>query len=153
MKELIAISLQLQKCMMSLQETDEKDVWGLYGTQISSPPRKLINIWVGICHCTWLTNGYGEALVRTSIGSSSGSYSRVGLNTRSILRRRNMELESFGCVLCNLQIEETIEHLFISCLFFRKTGVAEPLLWFIRKKMNYKARREQKERKIEKEKK
>jgi hypothetical protein len=34
-----------------------------------------------------------------------------------MLRRRNMELESFNCVLCNAQAEETIEHLFIDCPF------------------------------------
>jgi hypothetical protein len=39
------------------------------------------------------------------------------LNTRSMLRRKNMELESYNCVLCNTQVEETIDHLFINCPF------------------------------------
>jgi hypothetical protein len=39
------------------------------------------------------------------------------LNTRSMLRRKNMELESYNCVLCNTQVEETIDHLFIICPF------------------------------------
>jgi len=39
------------------------------------------------------------------------------LNTRGVLRRRNMELESIHCVLCTEQPDETIEHLFTNCPF------------------------------------
>jgi hypothetical protein len=39
------------------------------------------------------------------------------LSTRNILRRKNKELPSFNCVLCNLQTEETLEHLFLRCPF------------------------------------
>jgi hypothetical protein len=39
------------------------------------------------------------------------------LNTRSLLRRRNMELESYTCENCILQKEETVGHLFLRCGF------------------------------------
>ena len=39
------------------------------------------------------------------------------LNIRGVSRKRNMELESYNCVLCSEQAEETIEHLFIDCPF------------------------------------
>jgi hypothetical protein len=39
------------------------------------------------------------------------------LSTRNILRRKHMHLESYSCVLCQLQSEETVEHLFLGCQF------------------------------------
>ena len=39
------------------------------------------------------------------------------LSTRGLLRRRNMEMEDYNCVLCDGQVEETVEYLFISCTF------------------------------------
>lgn len=39
------------------------------------------------------------------------------LSTRELLRRRNMELESYTCVLCNDSEEESIVHLFSTCTF------------------------------------
>lgn len=37
------------------------------------------------------------------------------LSTRELLRRKNMELQSYNCVLCNASIEESLCHLFIHC--------------------------------------
>lgn len=39
------------------------------------------------------------------------------LSTRSLLRRRSMELPSYCCVLCSLSVEETQSHLFLECQF------------------------------------
>lgn len=39
------------------------------------------------------------------------------LNTRALLRRKNRSLEDYNCVLCNHQIEKTMEHLFLFCPF------------------------------------
>lgn len=41
------------------------------------------------------------------------------LNTRNLLRRRNMPLNSYNCVLCNMLVEETSNHLFLDCSFAR----------------------------------
>jgi hypothetical protein len=41
------------------------------------------------------------------------------LSTRNIFRRRNQALPSYECVLCNLHVEETLEHLFLHCHFAR----------------------------------
>jgi hypothetical protein len=40
-----------------------------------------------------------------------------GLNTRSLLRTKNMHIESYDCELCLLQKEEKIRHLFLRCSF------------------------------------
>lgn len=39
------------------------------------------------------------------------------LSTQCLLKRRNMELPSYKCVLCNHNVEETLEHLFLQCPF------------------------------------
>lgn len=42
------------------------------------------------------------------------------LSTRNILRRRNMVIENYNCVLCNYSVEETLEHLFLHCDFAKQ---------------------------------
>jgi hypothetical protein len=39
------------------------------------------------------------------------------LSTRNILKRKSMALDSYNCVLCTENVEETIEHLFLHCSF------------------------------------
>lgn len=39
------------------------------------------------------------------------------LSTRNMLRRKNMELESYDCVFCVNSTEETVQHLFLQCPF------------------------------------
>jgi hypothetical protein len=41
------------------------------------------------------------------------------LSTRNILRRRQMHLPSYSCVLCSINHEETVDHLFLECDFAR----------------------------------
>jgi hypothetical protein len=43
------------------------------------------------------------------------------LSTRNMLWRKNMALASFESVLCSLQVEETLEHLFLECSFAQTT--------------------------------
>ena len=42
------------------------------------------------------------------------------LSTRNILRRKNIQLESYNCVLCQSQSEDTVQHLFLSCPFAKE---------------------------------
>lgn len=39
------------------------------------------------------------------------------LSTRELLKRKNMELQDYDCVLCTSSTEETISHLLIKCPF------------------------------------
>jgi hypothetical protein len=39
------------------------------------------------------------------------------LSTRNILRRKNKVLPSYDCVLCQLQLDETLEHVLLCCPF------------------------------------
>ena len=55
---------------------------------------------------------------------------RDRLNTRGMLKRRNMYLESYTCENCILQREETLQHLFLCCPFakncWNSIGVLPP---------------------------
>jgi hypothetical protein len=44
------------------------------------------------------------------------------LSTRNILRRRNQALPSYECVLYNLHVEETLEHLFYIAILLEVAG-------------------------------
>jgi hypothetical protein len=52
------------------------------------------------------------------------------LNTRNMLRRRNMELDSYSCENCLWQREETLYHLFLRCNFakacWNSIGITPP---------------------------
>lgn len=39
------------------------------------------------------------------------------LNTRNIMRRKNMVLHDYSCVLCSGQVEDTLMHIFFLCPF------------------------------------
>ena len=39
------------------------------------------------------------------------------ISTRELLRRKNMALQDFNCVLCNAAVEESLLHLFLECPF------------------------------------
>jgi hypothetical protein len=41
------------------------------------------------------------------------------LSTRNILKRKNMHLDSYNCVLCSLLTEETMSHVFVDRSFAR----------------------------------
>ena len=42
------------------------------------------------------------------------------LSTRSLLKRKGMDLPSYNCVLCSSQVEESRFHLFLDCLFAQR---------------------------------
>ena len=54
---------------------------------------------------------------------------RDRLNTRNLLRRKNMALNDYDCVLCNLAPEETCFHLFFECPFSRDCWATIPISW------------------------
>jgi hypothetical protein len=41
------------------------------------------------------------------------------VSTTNVLRRKHMYLPSYDCILCNENHEETIDHLFLECIFSR----------------------------------
>lgn len=39
------------------------------------------------------------------------------ISTRELLKRKNMVLQDYNCVLCNTLVEESLSHLFLECPF------------------------------------
>lgn len=54
---------------------------------------------------------------------------RDRLNTKNILKRKNMHLDDYNCVLCDLNCEETCFHLFFECPFRRDCWATIPIVW------------------------
>lgn len=54
---------------------------------------------------------------------------RDRLNTRNLLRRKNMILDDYNCVLCNPGCEETSFHLFFECTFSQDCWSSIPIAW------------------------
>lgn len=54
---------------------------------------------------------------------------RDRLNTRNLLKRKNMALDDYNCVLCDLGTEETSFHLFFECPFSQNCWSTIPIVW------------------------
>jgi hypothetical protein len=110
--------LELQEELLCMQPimSDAKDCWSFiwghqnyssskyYHYQFASivPPRAVIWIWKA--RCVPKIKFFAWLMLNDR------------LNTRNMLRRRNKFLEEgYCCVLCQNNVEETIEHLFFDC--------------------------------------
>ena len=109
--------LQLQLLLQSVQQTEVRDRWGfIWGSNLFSSSRTYKHLSGHLqVHAAfkWLW----RSLCQNKHKVFFWLILKNRLNTRGMLRRRNMELESFNCVLCSSQTKESIEHLFISCPF------------------------------------
>jgi len=75
----------------------------------------------------FFSNGYGVQVTLGNINSFFWLLLRDRLNTRNILKRKDMHLDDYNCVLCNLGCEETSFHLFFECPFSRDCCVTIPV--------------------------
>jgi hypothetical protein len=66
---------------------------------------------------THAPNGFGKVQLRKKHKVFFWLLLKDRLSTRYILRRKNKVMPSYDCVLCQMQLEETLEHLFLHCLF------------------------------------
>lgn len=108
----------IQSISQQIELTDSKDTWKLnWGPDISASRAYSFLIrhrqihegflWPWKCFCQPKHKVFFWLLLRDR------------LSTRNILRRKNMHLDSFSCVLCQLNVEETVTHLFLDCSFAR----------------------------------
>jgi hypothetical protein len=70
---------------------------------------------VGTLRFTQHLDGFGHAHVKQTQGVFWLLKDRVSM--RELLRRKNMDLQDFNCVLCNAAVEESMPHLFFECPF------------------------------------
>jgi hypothetical protein len=106
--------------LQSLDLTNEHDTWKyIWGSEfysskkcynhlIGSQPVHLAFKWLWKSHCQSKNKVFYWLLLRNR------------LNTRELLRRKNMTLDSYTCDLCILQKEEKLRHLFYRCPFAKQ---------------------------------
>lgn len=110
----------LEQTILQNNLVPEEDTWGYrWGSSIFSSSRvyrELVGhieidpafIWLWKSYCQPKHKVFFWLLIKDR------------LSTRNLLRRRNMHLDSFNCELCSLSIEESVEHLFLTCPFARQ---------------------------------
>ena len=108
---------QLSSDIQILTLTEEPDVWTCIWQSGSYSVSKAYRHLSGhaVVHPAF------KRIWKSSCQSKHKAFSwlmlKDGLSTRELLRRRNMELQDYNCVLCNGLIEESLCHLFIHCPF------------------------------------
>jgi hypothetical protein len=103
--------------MQSLQLTNTKDTWSyIWGTKNYSSVKAYMHLlgfdsvhptlkWIWKTKCQTKHKVFFWLLLQDR------------LNTRGMLRRRNMYLDSYVCEICIRQREESLWHLFFRCSF------------------------------------
>jgi hypothetical protein len=111
---------ELDIFLQSIVQTNEADKWTYIWGNENYPSKKCYNHLLGpqTVHPTikWLCNFHCQA--KHKVFYWLLLHNR--LNTRGLLRRKNMNLESYTCDLCILRKEEKLRHLFYRCSFAKQ---------------------------------
>lgn len=110
--------------MQSLEEmitqsslVPEDNVWGFrWGTSVFSSSR-IYRVLVGHLEADPAFNWPWKSYCQPKRKVFFWLLIKDRLSTRNLLRRKNMQLDSFNCELCSLSMEESVEHLFLTCPF------------------------------------
>jgi hypothetical protein len=116
--------------VQSLPHNDEPDKWTYLWGNGNFSAKKCYNLVIGSqpIHpaIKWLWKSYCQA--KHKVFYWLLLHDR--LNTRALLRRKNMALDSYTCELCILQREEKLRHLFYRCSLakqcWQQIGVSVP---------------------------
>jgi len=117
-QQLTQLAQDIQDAVFSEEHNVWSFLWGSFHFSVSRVYRHLLgsrdvhNIFKRI----WKTRCQHKHIV------SFWLLLKERLSTRSLLRRRGMELPSFGCVLCSCQTEGSQFHLFLDCQFAQVCG-------------------------------
>jgi hypothetical protein len=98
-------------------EQEQDDVWTYSWGSTTYMPMKAYKMLIStrqVHPCfSWLWKASAQKKTQGLLLAAS----KDRLSTRNILRRKNRALPSYDCVLCQLQLEETLEHLLLCCPF------------------------------------
>jgi hypothetical protein len=110
----------LQDLLANLSQHDQRDKWLCNGSSSLFSSHKA---YVHMTGNEW-THPIFSWLWKTKCQSKHNVFfwllSKYVLNTRSFLRHRSMQLDSYTCDNCILQLKETVLHLFLRCNFARR---------------------------------
>lgn len=111
----VQLLLQLTQLLDDLPDSDEQDVWTyIWGSprySSSAACKHLIGHRLVHPVFKWLW----KSAVRKKHKVFSWLLLKDRLSTRNILKRKNMVLPSYECVICDSTHEETLEHPFLAC--------------------------------------
>lgn len=103
----------------AIQLTQSNDIWSYkWGSSLFST-RKAYKHLLGSIAMSPVYNWLWKSSCQSKRKFFFWLFLKDRLSTREILRRRNMELPSYSCVLCFLNTEESLHHLFMDCPFAR----------------------------------
>lgn len=108
---------QLRSDLQQINLNEEADHWScIWNTGKFSVPKAYKHLkghrtihhsynWIWKCSCQYKHKVFAWLILKDRI------------STRELLRRKNMELQDYNCVLCSLSTEESLFHLLADCPF------------------------------------
>ena len=111
--------LILANDLNNLQQTQDFDIWSyIWGSSTFSISKAYVHL-TGHCvtHATF--NWLWKSACQKKHKVFFWLLLKDRLSTRELLRRKNMILQDYSCVLCPSTSDESLEHLFIHCNFER----------------------------------
>jgi hypothetical protein len=106
------------------------DTWSYSWGSSTFKSKKAYKILIGHTPCSPLFNWLW---VSSNLGKHKFFFwllLRDRLNTRNLLRRKNMALDDYSCVLCNTGCEETSFDLFFDCSFSQACWNSISIIWY-----------------------
>jgi hypothetical protein len=120
-------ALVLAQSLDALENSDSDDIWSYRWGPSFSPRRAYLHL-LGPRQVPQAFKWLWKTSVQKRHKVFFWLLLKDRLSTRNILRRRNQVIPSYECVLYNLHIEETLEHLFLHCNFARSCWASLNLL-------------------------
>jgi hypothetical protein len=108
---------ELESSLLNLAFSDENDTWEyIWGSSLFSS-RKAYRQLLGTSNVHPVFKWLWKSSCQHKHMVFFWLLVQDRLSTRSTLRRKSMPLPSYDCVLCGFDTEETVEHLFLHCVF------------------------------------
>lgn len=106
---------QLQVILLSMHVSDDKDVWSyIWGTPVFTSHKAYLHS-KGIVPTHPVFSRLWNSCCQNKRKVFFWLLLKDRLSTRELLRRKHMHLPNYSCVLCNLNEDESLIHLFLEC--------------------------------------
>lgn len=104
-----------ENLFQSLQLSNDVDNWNYIWNGSLFTSKRAYCHFIGTCWSHPVFNWIWKSSCQHNHKVLFWLLSKDRLSTRNIMKRKNFQLPSFNCVLCNNNLEETFDHLFIHC--------------------------------------
>jgi hypothetical protein len=114
----------LHNIIESQQMSDAADSWHYIWGNSSFSSKKAYKQLLGSCQVSPVFKWIWKCSCQSKHKVFFWLLAQDRLSSRNIPRRKNMHLPSYYCVLCDLDIEESVDHRFLECDFARTCWVS-----------------------------